>query len=116
MENIPEEFRRGQSDSLAAVASGTPKLFWQTRGRWGEYFTQLMHDRYGVNVEHISDITTEAESSYRGGYNEVTKNHIDEKFGEGTFAKVLEEIRAYRERYYQQYFEQENRESPNRER
>lgn len=103
----PKEYDRGQHDSRADIEAGSPKLFWPTRGSWGDLLTRLMQERYGVIVEHISDITTYAEVSYRKGYNDVTEMHIDDTYGNGSFSDVLEEIDIYRARIYKEYFVQE---------
>jgi hypothetical protein len=106
MDHIPEEFDRGQCDGETAIAAGAPRLFWQTRGRWGELFTRLMSKRFGVLVQHISDLTTSREVSYRDGYNEATKAHVEEKFGAGSFQAVLDEVDEYRKQSYQTYLQQ----------
>ena len=90
MDHIPKEFDRGKLDSGADHMAGCPKLYWQTRGSWGDRLTELMRDRFGVAVQHISDITYDEEVSYRRGYNEATSAYIDEKFGAGTYQAVLD--------------------------
>jgi hypothetical protein len=100
MEHIPEDFDRGQRDSVADIATGTPKLYWQTRGRWGEFLTQLMVERFGVAVKHTSDITTAAEVSYRRGYNDATRSHIDQTYGQGAYDAAMEEVDRFRMAHY----------------
>lgn len=106
MDHIHVEFDRGQRDSQAAIAAGAPRLFWQIRGTWGELLSHQMSERFGVFVEHISDITTEREVSYHHGYNEATKAHVDEKIGAGSFQAVLDEVDEYRKQSYQAYRQQ----------
>ena len=101
MDSVPEKFAHGKQRSADDISRGCAKLFWQTRGAWGRYLTQLMWDRFSVNVEHTSDLTTDAESSYWEDYNGVTIAHIDEKFGPGTFQGALDEVAQYREGYSQ---------------
>ena len=61
------------------------RYFFQTRGSWGEKFTELMRNRFRVEVIHVSDMTWDAKSSYEQGYNATIKSHLDQKFGLGTF-------------------------------
>jgi hypothetical protein len=104
MKHVQSEFERGFSDSESDIASASPKLFWQTRGRWGEFLTQLMADRFSVAVEHTSDITNADEVSYRKGYNEATRRHVDHKFGNGTFQSAIAEVERFRLDYYKQRY------------
>jgi hypothetical protein len=105
MQHIPEEFARGQRDSQTDIVAGCPKLFWQTRGSWGDLLTRMMSERFGVVVEHTSDITYAAEVSYRRGYNEATAAHIEETFGEGSYQTVMDEVNEYRLESYRRYEE-----------
>ena len=90
------EFERGEQDSRAAMACGSPQLFWQTRSSWGVLMTEIMSTRFNVTVTHISDMTTHALDSYREGYNRVTRSYVDETFGVGSFQGVLDEVMRFR--------------------
>src|SRR4051812_44463362 len=100
MEHIPEEYERGRQESLQDIALSSPKLFWQTRGSWGELLTQLMVDRFAVAVVHISDITWSAKASYQDGYNSVTKEHICKVYGGESYRDVFDEVDKYRTLQY----------------
>jgi hypothetical protein len=104
-ELIAEEYERGKKQSESDIAGGAPRLFWQTRGAWGNYMTQLFADRFHVTVEHISDITSMPEISFRTGYNSITKAHIDEHFGPASYQTAMSEVDRFRKEYYRHYFE-----------
>ena len=90
-------YQRGVTDAQADITAKACRLFWGTRGRWGELFTELMQRRFGVQVVHISDITSTGEWSYQRGYNETIKSHVDSEFGAGSFERAWNEIREYRQ-------------------
>jgi hypothetical protein len=100
MNTIREDYDNGKLQSEADIAQDSPRLYWGTRGAWGEFFTQLMAERFSVVVEHISDITTTAQSSYHSGYNSVTEAYIDEKYGAGSFQAAIDEVEQFRLEYY----------------
>jgi len=62
-------FEPGARQATANIASDRPKLFWQTRGSWGELLTRLMAQRLSITVQHTSDLITLADKSYWDGYN-----------------------------------------------
>jgi hypothetical protein len=68
------EFQRGVDEARADIAARAMRYFFQTRGAWGEKFTELMRERFGVQVVPISDITCDAEQSYQQGYNSTIKS------------------------------------------
>jgi hypothetical protein len=102
MELIAEEVELGRKQSAEDIAAGSPRLFWGTRGAWGKFLTQLMAERFAVTVEHISDITTHAESSFRSGYNDFTREYIDQQNGSGSYQSVMDEVHRFRNEYYRQ--------------
>jgi hypothetical protein len=97
------EFQRGVSDAKADVENGGMRYFFQTRGFWGKQFTDLMQARFRVQVIHVSDMTSDAETSYVQGYNTTIESHLDHKFEPGAFNRTWSEIKAYREEGYQQW-------------
>lgn len=105
MELDAAEFSRGQQQAAADIAADCPKLYWQTRGSWGELLTRLMAERFHVAVQHTSDIATQAERSFHAGYNQATTAYIDQRFGDGSFQSVLDEIAQYRDSQYRRYLE-----------
>jgi hypothetical protein len=105
METIREEYDRGKAASAGDIALGSPRLYWQTRGAWGEFLTRLMAERFSVAVEHISDITTKAERSFRSGYNDATAAYIDENHGTGSYLAAIKAVDQFRQEYYRRYFE-----------
>lgn len=103
LQRIPEQFDKGFHESLADTAAGSPKLYWQTRGSWGELLIQRMADRFGISVQPISDMTSARELSYQSGYNEAIKSHIARTFGQDSFSCVLNEVEAHRVETYKRY-------------
>jgi hypothetical protein len=101
----PVAYQRGVTDAQSDIAAKKCRLLWQTRGRWGELFTELMQQRFGVQVVHVGDIKTTQEISYERGYNESVKSHLDSVFGAGSFAKAWSEIAAYRGESYRRWTE-----------
>ena len=106
MEYDADECERGAKDAAADIEAGHPKLYYGTRGRWGEFLTELMDKRFGVTVVHASDITNTAEMSYQRGYNDAVRSSIDQHFGEGIYQAAMEEVDQFRQRYYDEYFKQ----------
>jgi hypothetical protein len=104
MELIEHEYERGCKDGAVDIANGSPTLFWQTRGVWGDFLTQRMAEQFGICVEHTSDLTTAAQISYRAGYNEAVKSQVEKQFGNGSFQAVLTEVERFREELYRQHF------------
>ncbi len=103
------EFQRGVREAEADIARERCRLFFQTRGSWGERFTDLMRDRFGVQVVHISDITWDAKTSYERGYNSTVRSHIDATHGAGSYDSAWQEIQAYRQESYRKWLaSQEN--------
>jgi hypothetical protein len=94
-------FQNGVNDAQADIAAKRCRLFWQTRGSWGDMFTARMQERFNVQVIHISDTTSERDSSYRDGYNCTIKSHLDATFGSGSFDRAWDEIQQYRQETYQ---------------
>ena len=86
------EFQRGVRDAQADIAAGAGRLFFQTRGAWGELFTELMRKRFCIQVVHVSDMTWEAKVSYEDGYNGTIKAHLKATFGAGAFDRTWKEV------------------------
>jgi hypothetical protein len=105
MEHIQSEFDRGQRDSATDQLAGHAKLFWQTRRSWDDKLVEMMKDRFGVEVEHVSDITSSEKKSYEDGYNAATKCFIDKRFGVDAFQSAIKEIEAFRIESHRQYLE-----------
>lgn len=103
----PVELERGQQQSEADIAAGRPVLYIQTRSRWGELLTYLMAERFQVTVEHISDMTTHQQNSYRAGYNFVTAQYIDRTFGAGACQSVEDAVDWFRYYHYRLHFHPE---------
>ena len=64
-----------------------------------------MRDRYGVYVEHVSDMTTAEKLSYERGYNSITREYIDNTGDNGTMEKIWSEVDAFRTELYRNHFE-----------
>jgi len=103
-EPIREQYELGRRQSADDIAAGRTTLFFQTRGRWGEFLTQRMAEKFGVKVEHTSDLVTEAQVSFWAGYNDETKAHVDRTFGPNSFQEVLDETDRFRTQHYQRHF------------
>jgi hypothetical protein len=97
------EFQRGVIEAQKDISAGAPRLFCQTRGAWGEKYTELMRDRFGVEVVHVSDMTWESKQSYEQGYNKTIESHVDEVFGSGTFDAAWAEIQEFRLEYHRRW-------------
>ena len=98
-------FDEGVREATSAITNKKCRLFWQTRDHWGELFTDLMKERFGVQVVHIDCFTSAAKYSYESGYNQTVTAHINATFGEGAFERAWEEIEKYRLESYQQWRE-----------
>jgi hypothetical protein len=96
IEQASDDYDRGGQDARQDIAGGFPKLYWPTRGSWGELLAQAMAERFGVRVEHIGDMRTESQSAYWRGYNDMVTAHIAERFGAGTFQAVMSEVERFR--------------------
>lgn len=107
MEIVASERNRGRAECETDIASGCLQFYCQTRGRWGEYMTVLMNERFGVQVIHTSDVTNAAQISFRAGYNERIAEHIDSTFGDGSVEKALGDVKSFRKRLYREYFDQQ---------
>jgi hypothetical protein len=105
IELIQAEYDRGRADACKDVADGTRKMYVQTRGAWGRFLFELMRDRYGIFVEHVSDITSAAKLSYEGGYNSITHEYVENMDGVGTMDRIHAEVDAFRAEHYRKYFE-----------
>jgi hypothetical protein len=90
------EHQRGIDEAQNDIAAESCRLFFQTRGRWGELLTTLMRNRFQVEVIHTSDITSDGQRSYQEGYNSTVTMHLDSKFGQGSFDRTWEEVQEYR--------------------
>jgi len=101
------EYQRGVTDAEADIAAKSYRLFWQTRGAWGDFFTELMQQRFAVHVVHTSDMTTYEELSHQSGYNDAVVAHLDNQFGAGSFQRACDEVKAYREAGYRRWRESE---------
>jgi len=95
MDLIAEECDRGSQQALADIASGCPKLYWQTRGSWGELLVQLMANRFAVAVQQTFDCTSRDKVSFEVGYNEAIAAYVDRSFGAGSYNQVLDEVDRY---------------------
>ena len=104
MEIVPSERTRGRAECECDIAIGRLRLFWQARGFWGDYMTNLMNDRFGIEVVHSSDITTTAQYSFQTGYNRRLSEHVNEAHGDGSFESALTDVETFRKRQYQEYF------------
>jgi len=105
MKRIPKEYEHGKRQAAADVASGRLKLYWQTRASWGDLLARLMAERFGVVIEHVSDITNQSDISYRDGYNQTVAEHINRLFGAGSYQAVLDEVTQYRQEHYRRHLE-----------
>ena len=98
--DLDREFQRGVDEATADVAAGQCRFFFQTRGSWGQFFTDLMRERFGVQVVHTSDITNSYEIAYERGYNNTVEAHLDHAFGAGAYRKAWKEVQEYRRESY----------------
>ena len=100
MENRLTDHDRGRAQCETDIEAGLLQFFWQTRGVWGEQMTSMLHERFGVRVIHAGDLTTEAQSSFRRGYNERLSEYLNDKYGDGSLQQALADIEEFRERRY----------------
>ncbi len=103
------EFQRGVREAQVDIAKDACRLFFQTRGNWGALFTNLMRDRFNVEVVHVSDITWESKQSYEHGYNSTVRSHVDAKYGAGSCDRAWQEIQEYREESYRSWLASQGR-------
>jgi hypothetical protein len=103
------EFQRGVNEAQTDIAVSAVRYFCQTRGSWGERFTELMRHRFGAQVIHVSDITSDGNTSYEQGYNTTIKAHLDRTFGNGAFDRTWAEIDAYRQECYRRWVSTQDR-------
>ena len=96
-------FQRGVTDARADIGTGASRYFAGTRGSWGQMFTRLVRERFGVEVVHIDCFTDEERSSYEAGYNGTIVSHLSHRFGAGAFDRVWEEVQEYRQEQYQSW-------------
>jgi hypothetical protein len=97
------EFHRGVNEAEADITAGAMRYFFQTRGAWGQKFSELMRERFGVQVVHISDMTSDPETSYQQGYNTTITSFLDRVFGTGAYDRTWAEIQAYRQESYRRW-------------
>ena len=100
-------FQRGVLDAQTDLGAGGGKYYAGTRRSWGEFFTRLMRERFGIEVVHIDSFTWEEKSSYEAGYNSTIVSHLAETFGAGTFERTWEEVQEYRQEYYRSVLDAE---------
>ena len=101
---ITEEYERGLRDSSMAIASGKPKLYWGARSSWGMFLVEQMEERFGVTIEVLSCFTDPQRQSYEKGYNEMTVEFIENKFGAGSYQSLVDDVDQFRlDRYRQQF-------------
>jgi hypothetical protein len=104
MEVVAAEWDRGRAECESDIGNGRLRFYWQTRGAWGEYMTNLMAERFRLQVIHTGDITNAAESSFHTGYNERMLEHINSIFGVGSLELALADVEAFRLRRYHEHF------------
>ena len=107
MKRSQPDFDLGVTQCEEDFADNVYRLYWQTRSSWGEYMTEIFAERFGVEVVHISDLTTTAQSSFRTGYNSRIKQRVDEQFGIGAFDAAMEDVETFRAERYRQHFPDE---------
>src|SRR5260221_104849 len=100
-ESSPVAFERGRTDAMREIQAGRPRLFWGTRGAWGQFFEDLFRSRYGVKVEHTDCFADKDLLSYREGFNSTVIAHIDSKYGAGTFDRARAEVERFRKESYE---------------
>ena len=106
MELIQGEYDRGRSMAQDDFARGQGKMYVQTRGAWGRFLFDLMQERYGIFVEHTSDIVWAKKLSFEMGYNEVAHEHVDSVTGPGSMDRIWEEVNAFRKASYRKFFDE----------
>jgi hypothetical protein len=100
-ETSPVAFERGRTEAVREIEAGRPRLFWGTRGAWGQFFEDLFRSRYGVKVEHTDCFADSELLSYREGVNSTVIAHIDGKYGAGTFDRARAEVEHFRKESYE---------------
>ena len=70
-------------------------MYFQIRGTWGKFFSDLMWQRYGVFVETFSCMTSDAQSSYREGYNSVVYEYVNSKDGPEAMEQLWGEVNQF---------------------
>ena len=98
-----DAYERGELDARSDIAVNKCRLFWGTRGAWGERFTELMRERFGVEVVHSGCFTSDDKSSYEQGYNKTIQAHLGDIFGAGSFERAWQEIEDYRLEQYRRW-------------
>lgn len=93
-------FQTGVADAEADLAGGRSRYFAGTRGSWGEFFSQIMRERFGVAVVHIDCFTWEEKRSYEAGYNQTILSHLAARFGSEAFDRTWQEVQEYRQEQY----------------
>lgn len=104
IELVQSQYDRGREDARRDAAQGNRKIYVPTRGGWGRFLFVLMRDRYGVFVEHVSDMTTSETMSYERGYNSIALEYIDNTDGAGAMDKVWAAVDAFRTELYNKHF------------
>lgn len=105
MKLIQEEYDAGRAQAMDDQRAGTRKMYSQLLGAWGRFYFDLMQDRYGVFMEHVSDITSEGKLSYECGYNSVAREYVESIDGPGALSRVWDEVTAFRTAHYKKTFE-----------
>ncbi|MCA9218506.1 MAG: hypothetical protein KDB27_35800 [Planctomycetales bacterium] len=103
MEIVPSEQDRGRAECEADIAIGRLRLFYQTRGAWGDYMANLLNERFDIMVVHTSDMTTAAESSFQAGYNQRMAEYVNATYGASSFESAMEDVETFRMQRYQEY-------------
>ena len=105
MNQANSDHARDKQKCVDDIADGRPKIYWHTRASWGNLLTTIVAERFNVIVEHLGDITTEAENLYHQGYNDATIAMIDASFGQGAFQSLLDDVERFRRLAYQRQVE-----------
>lgn len=101
MENSKRaSYEQGCADARRDIDAGKPRFFYQTRGEWGKFMTQLFRDRFGVEVEHTDCFVWPELVAYRDGYNRMIIEHVDQKHGRGAFKSANAEIEDFQSQWY----------------
>ena len=98
------QLEKGRTDATRDIEAACPRLFWGTRGDWGNFFVELFCSRFGVKVEHADCFAWPGLHSYREGYNSTVIAHIDDKYGSGAYDKAREEVSRFRQDSYARQF------------
>ena len=105
MKLIQEEFDAGRAQAIDDHRAGERKMYSQLLSDWGRFYFDLMQERYGVFMEHVSDITSEGKLSYERGYNSVAREYVESIDGPGAHDRVWDEVTAFRTAHYKKSFE-----------